>query len=84
VPSLWAAGFLLRRLRAEAGVVALLLALVAVTSFVFAGAPRLFNLFADAALVHELNAAPFVDRDLQLSSVSVALHMAKRNPPRET
>ena len=45
--SVWAAGFLLRRLRAEVGVVALLVALVALTSFLFAGAPRLFNLVAD-------------------------------------
>lgn len=68
--SLWAAGFLLRRLRDEVGVVALLVALVGITSFLFAGAPRLFNLVADGALVHELAGAPAVDRDLQLSSVS--------------
>ena len=69
--SLWAAGFLLRRLRDEVGVVALLVTLVAVTSFLFAGAPRLFNLVADGALVHQLRAASAVDRDLQLSSVSI-------------
>ena len=70
--SVWAAGFLLRRLRAEAGVVALLIAMVALTSFLFAGAPRLFNLVADAALVDQLRAAPVTDRNIQLSRVSVA------------
>jgi len=52
-------------------VVALLVALLAVTSFLFAGAPRLFNLIADAALVHELQLAPAVDRDFELSSISM-------------
>ncbi|MEX1072993.1 MAG: hypothetical protein WED86_04775, partial [Chloroflexota bacterium] len=69
--SLWAAAFLLRRLRAEAGPILLLATLVAVTSFLFAGAPRLFNLVADDALVHELRAAPTVERNFQLSSVSI-------------
>ncbi|MEP7041154.1 MAG: hypothetical protein ABI864_06220, partial [Chloroflexota bacterium] len=68
--SVWAAGFLLRRLRAEVGVVALLVALVALTSFLFAGAPRLFNLVADAALVDQLRTAAVTDRDIQLSSTS--------------
>jgi putative ABC transport system permease protein len=71
VGSIWAAGFLLRRLRAEVGVVALLVALVALTSFLFAGAPRLFNLVADAALVDQLRTAAVTDRDIQLSSTSV-------------
>jgi putative ABC transport system permease protein len=66
--SLWAAGFLLRRLRTEVGVVALLVALVALTSFLFAGAPRLFNLVADAALVDQLRTAPVAERNVQLSS----------------
>jgi hypothetical protein len=70
--SLWAAGFLLRRLRSEVGVVALLVALVTLTSFVFAGAPRLLNHVADAALVDQLGRAPVLDRNLQLSSTSVA------------
>lgn len=69
--SLWAAGFLLRRLRAEVGVVALLVTLVALTSFLFAGAPRLFNLVADAALVDQLRSAPVTDRNIQLSSTSL-------------
>jgi putative ABC transport system permease protein len=70
--SLWAAGFLLRRLRTEVGVVALLVALVALTSFLFAGAPRLFNLIADAALVDQLRSAAVVDRDLELSSTAIS------------
>jgi putative ABC transport system permease protein len=70
--SLWAAGFLLRRLRSEVGVVALLVALVALTSFLFAGAPRLLNLVADAALVDQLRNAPVVERNLELSSTSAA------------
>ena len=74
----WAAGFLLRRLRAEAGVVAMLLTLVAVTSFLFASAPRLFNLVADAALVDELRAAADVDRDIQLTSVTTTPSGADR------
>ena len=69
--SVWAAGFLLRRLRAEVGVVALLIAMVTLTSFLFAGAPRLFNLVADAALVDQLRSAPVTDRDIQLSSITV-------------
>jgi putative ABC transport system permease protein len=69
VRSLWAAGYLLRRLRSEAGVVLLLLGLVFVTSFLAAGAPRLFNLAADAALVRELQDAPDVERDFSLSSI---------------
>jgi putative ABC transport system permease protein len=70
--SLWAAGFLLRRLRSEVGVVALLVALVTLTSFVFAGAPRLLNQVADAALVDQLRRAPVLDRNFQLSSTSAA------------
>ena len=70
--SLWAAGFLLRRLRTEVGVVAILVTLVALTSFLLAGAPRLFNLAADAALIDQLRSAPVVDRSIQLSSTSVS------------
>ena len=70
--SIWAAGFLLRRLRSEVGVVALLVALVGLTAFLFAGAPRLFNLVADAALVDQLRSAPAVDRGIQLSSTTVS------------
>ena len=47
---LWAAAFLLRRLRTERGVLVLLVLLVAITSFIVAAAPRLYNSVADAGL----------------------------------
>ena len=47
---IWAAGFLLRRLRAERGIVLLLVLLVAMTSLIVAAAPRLYNAVADAGL----------------------------------
>jgi putative ABC transport system permease protein len=72
VRSIWAAGFLLRRLRSEVGVVALLVTLVGLTAFLFAGAPRLLNLVADAALVDQLRSAPAADRGIQLSSTTVS------------
>ena len=81
--SVWAAGFLLRRLRAEVGVVALLVALVALTSFLFAGAPRLFNLVADAALVDQLRTAAVTDRDIGERHYSVTSpRFAIPEPPR--
>ena len=46
----WAAAFMLRRLRAERGVVLLLVLLVGLTSFIWAAAPRLYNRVADVAL----------------------------------
>ncbi len=55
--SLWAAALLLRRLRAERGIVLLILVLVAATSFVFAAAPRLFNRVTDGALRHTASVA---------------------------
>src|SRR6185503_17175363 len=50
VGRIWAAGFLLRRLRAERGIVLLLVLLVAMTSLIVAAAPRLYNAVADAGL----------------------------------
>lgn len=69
--SLWAAAFLLRRLRVEAGIALLIVALVAATSFVFAAAPRLLDRVADDGLRHELRIAGPVQRNLQLSTVSI-------------
>jgi putative ABC transport system permease protein len=63
---LWAAGTLLRRLRTEAGLVVLLVLLVAATSFVFAVAPRLFNRVADDAIRHTLAGAAPAQRDLSV------------------
>src|SRR5918996_3150923 len=65
----WAAAFLLRRLRAEAGGALLLLGLVLATSFMSAAGPRLFNLVADAALRDGRRRAPPVRRSVQLSNV---------------
>lgn len=65
--TVWAAAFLLRRLRSELGVVLLIAALVGVTSFLFAAAPRLFNLVADRGVrVAVVDAAP-VGRNIELS-----------------
>ena len=64
--SLWAAGLLMRRLRAEWGIVLLTFLLVAATSFVFAAAPRLFNRVSDQALRHAIGAAPASLRSLVL------------------
>lgn len=47
---LWAAAFLLRRLRTERGVLVLLVVLVAITSLIVAAAPRLYNAVTDAGL----------------------------------
>ena len=65
--ALWAAGLLLRRLRTELGIVALIAVLVGATSFVFAAAPRLFNRAADEALQYAARAALPLQRDIALS-----------------
>ena len=62
--SLWAAGMLLRRLRAERGIVLLIVLLVIATSFTFAAAPRLFDRAADAALLADLLKAAASQRDV--------------------
>ncbi len=60
---------ILRRLRGEKGAVALLFLLVAVTSFVVAASPRVFDRVADEGLRYELAAATAVQRNLQFSAV---------------
>ena len=65
--SIWAAAFVLRRLRGDGGVALMVFALVAITAFLFAAAPRLFNNVADAGLRHELDASRPVQRNLQIS-----------------
>jgi putative ABC transport system permease protein len=67
VRSIWAAAFLLRRLRSEAGIALLILLLVGITTALFAGAPRLFNLVADQGLTASLDQAPPVGRNVELS-----------------
>jgi putative ABC transport system permease protein len=65
--AIWAAAFLLRRLRGDVGVALMVFVLVALTAFLFAAAPRLFNVVADDGLRHELEAARAVQRNLQFS-----------------
>jgi putative ABC transport system permease protein len=62
----WAAAFLLRRWRAERGIVALLVLLVGITSFLAAAAPRLYNLVADAGLRAEIGAASPPARNIEI------------------
>jgi putative ABC transport system permease protein len=50
VGRIWAAAFLMRRLRSERGVLLLLVLLVAGTSLIVSAAPRLYNSVADAGL----------------------------------
>ncbi|TAJ99084.1 MAG: ABC transporter permease [Chloroflexota bacterium] len=64
--SLSAAGLLLRRLRSERGMILLVVVLVAVTSFLFSAAPRLFNRVADDALRTAVHAAPVAQRNLTM------------------
>ena len=68
--SLWAAGLLLRRLRSEGGVILLIFALVAGTSFVFAAAPRLFNRVSDDALRYAARVATPVQRTISATVVT--------------
>ena len=65
--TLAAASFLLRRVRAEAGALALIWLVVTLTAFVFAAAPRVFASVADAALRSELADAPAVRRGIDLA-----------------
>ena len=60
---------LLRRLRVERGVVALVFAVVAITSFGVAAGPRLFNRVADDALRYEATHATAIQRNIQFTSV---------------
>lgn len=60
---------LLRRLRVERGVVALVFAVVAITSFGVAAGPRLFNRVADDGLRYEATHATAVQRNIQFTSV---------------
>ncbi len=60
---------LLRRLRAERGMALLIFVVVAVTSFVVAAGPRLFNHVADDALRYGVERATAVGRNFQFSTV---------------
>jgi putative ABC transport system permease protein len=67
VRALGAAGLLLRRLRNELGIVALICLLVAGTSFVFASVPRLFERVSNDALRYATSHATPVQRNIALS-----------------
>lgn len=69
---IWAAAFLLRRLRGDVGVAILVFLLVGGTAFLFAAAPRLLNRAADAGLTSALAAARPTDRNVQISVVAAA------------
>ncbi|MEX1170178.1 MAG: FtsX-like permease family protein [Chloroflexota bacterium] len=60
---------LLRRIRVERGVAALLFVLVAVTSFAVAAGPRLFNHVADDGLRYEAERGTAIQRNLQFTFV---------------
>jgi putative ABC transport system permease protein len=77
VRGIWAAAFLLRRLRADVGVALLVLLLVGATAFLFAAAPKLLNRAADEGLVHDLSSARTVDRNIQISLVAEGLAGAR-------
>ncbi len=64
-----AVAVLLRRIRAERGVAMLLFVLVAVTSFVVAASPRLFDRVADAGVRYEVARATSAQRNLQFTTV---------------
>ena len=64
-----AVAVLLRRIRAERGVAILLFVLVAVTSFVVAASPRLFDRVADAGIRYEVARATSAQRNLQFTTV---------------
>ncbi len=67
-----AAGLLLRRLRSEGGLTALLFVVVAATSFLFAAAPRMFNRAADNGLTAVVQAATPVERNVTLAEVATS------------
>jgi putative ABC transport system permease protein len=62
---------LLRRLRAERGMVLLVFVLVAATTFMLAAAPRLLNRMSDDGLRHELGTALASQRNVQVSTVDL-------------
>ncbi len=64
-----AVAVLLRRIRAERGVAILLFVLVAVTSFVVAASPRLFDRVADSGLRYEVARATSAQRNIQFTTV---------------
>jgi len=64
--ALSAVALLLRRIRSEAGILLLLFAVVAATSFMFAAAPRALNRVSDDALRYAIEHGSPADRDVWL------------------
>ena len=64
---IWAAAFLMRRLRSERGVLLLLVLLVGATSLIVAAAPRLYNSVADAGLRSVLSETSATRRNIALT-----------------
>ncbi len=60
---------LLRRLRAERGVIFFVFVVVALTSFVVAAAPRLYSRVADDGLRYEVGRGTAIQRNLQFTTV---------------
>ena len=58
---------ILRRLRAERDLIAVVVGIVLVTTFVFAAIPRLFNEMADDGLAHAVTSANPLMRNLQMT-----------------
>jgi putative ABC transport system permease protein len=65
-----AAALLLRRLRNERGMTALLFVVIAATCFLFAAAPRMFNQAADDGFTAVVRAATPVQRNVTLAEVA--------------
>ena len=64
-----AIGFLLNRYRAEIGPMLVLAVVVAVTAFLAAAGPRLFNRVADDGLRHDVGRAEAIERNLELGQI---------------
>ncbi|MGI8999262.1 MAG: hypothetical protein ACR2GO_06100, partial [Candidatus Limnocylindria bacterium] len=64
-----AIGFLLNRYRSEIGPMLVLALIVAVTAFLAAAGPRLFNRVADDGLRHDVNGAEAIERNLELGQI---------------
>ena len=67
MPAVSTTAALLRRMRVERGTLLLLFVLVAVTSFVVAAGPRLFDRSADAGLRYEIAGATAIQRNLEFA-----------------
>jgi hypothetical protein len=64
-----AAAFLLNRWRAERGPMLVLALIVAVTAFLAAAGPRLFNRVTDEAIRHDITRATSADRNFELGQI---------------